>query len=120
MAPVFIRSLALVAVRCRYRHGSDPVGEFSFLRIGTGPNPLSCARFLVSRKFRSDTDVLCLKLRRKPLTLALIPVQAGPSAVAPPPAHFEQYSFINRSNSRAIMPLLDASLSRIVADSFLL
>src|SRR3989442_715250 len=48
MAPVFIRSLALVAVRCRYRHGSDPVGEFSFLRIGTGPNPLSCARFLVS------------------------------------------------------------------------
>jgi len=39
MAPVFIRSLALVAVRCRYRHGSDPVGEFSFLRIGTGPNP---------------------------------------------------------------------------------
>src|SRR5207302_5915680 len=80
----------------------------------------STRRFVERRKFRSDTDVLCLKLRRKPLTLALIPVQAGPSAVAPPQAHFEQYSFINRSNSRAIMPLLDASLSRIVADSFLL
>jgi len=40
MAPVFIRSLALVAVRCRYRHGSDPVGEFSYLRIGTGPTIL--------------------------------------------------------------------------------
>ena len=40
MAPVFIRSLALVAVRCRYRAGSDPVGEFSYLRIGTGPTIL--------------------------------------------------------------------------------
>ena len=40
MAPVFIRSLALVwRLVAVFGGGSDPVGEF-YLRIGTGPSPL--------------------------------------------------------------------------------